>query len=90
MKKALEITFRVLFVLLMVILMFSVIMYLVTAGSYSVPLTVEDDKSLPHIEINNVVFHAEMHIIKDAGHTMFGEKIRESLKIISQYFEEEE
>ena len=32
---------------------------------------------------------AEMHVIKGAGHTMFGEKTEESLRIINKYFEEE-
>jgi pimeloyl-ACP methyl ester carboxylesterase len=32
--------------------------------------------------------NAEMIVIENAGHTMFGEKPDESLKIIKQYFEE--
>lgn len=33
--------------------------------------------------------NAEMIVIKDAGHTMFGEKPEECIKILEQYFEEE-
>jgi proline iminopeptidase len=59
MKKALRFTLKVLFTLLIAILLFSIIMYLVTTGDYSVSQTIEEDKSIPHIEINDVVFHAE-------------------------------
>jgi len=59
MKKVLKISLKVLLALLTIVLLFCVIMYLVTTGDYSVPQTAENDKSIPHIEINEVVFHAE-------------------------------
>ena len=45
--------------LLILLFVFSISMYFITSGDYSVAKTIEDDKTIPHIEIGNVVFHAE-------------------------------
>jgi proline iminopeptidase len=37
-----------------------ILIYFLTAGA-SVPKTVEQDPSLPHVTINNITFHAETH-----------------------------
>lgn len=36
-----------------------IVMFIMTMGDYKVPKTVSDDPTIPHIEINGVVFHAE-------------------------------
>ena len=59
MKKALKIVGKILLWLLAIIIIFFVSMYFITWGNYSVPKTVENDKSLPHITVNNIVYHAE-------------------------------
>lgn len=59
MKKIFRVIGKVLLGLLLVLIVFSVSMYFTTGGDYSVPKTVADDPSIPHIEIDNVVFHAE-------------------------------
>ncbi|MBV7339253.1 alpha/beta hydrolase [Chloroflexi bacterium TSY] len=41
------------------LLVFVVGMFIVTAGDHSVPDTVETDPTIPHVEIDGVVFHAE-------------------------------
>jgi len=59
MKKALKIFLRILFASLIALVLFNIIMYLLSSGDYSVPNTVEHDNSIPHIDIDGVVFHAE-------------------------------
>lgn len=59
MKKIFKITGKSLIGLLSILLIFSISMYFITSGEYSVPKTVENDKTIPHIEIDNVVFHSE-------------------------------
>lgn len=59
MKKILKVLGKILVGLLAVLLIFSISMYLITSGEYSVPKTVADDKTIPHIEIDNVIFHSE-------------------------------
>jgi len=59
MKKAIKIAGKILLGFLLAIIVFVATMFLITKGDYSVPKTVEDDKTIPHIQINNVVFHAE-------------------------------
>lgn len=61
MKRFLIIVLKVLAGILGVVLLFSLTMYIATNGNYSVPETVAQDPSIPHIEINNVVFHAETY-----------------------------
>lgn len=58
-NKILKIIGKVLLGLLAILLIFSISMYFITSGDYSVPKTVADDKTIPHIEIDNVVFHSE-------------------------------
>ena len=58
-KKAIQITGKLLLGLLIIAIVFFVSMFFVTKGDYAVPQTVENDKSIPHIEIDDVVFHAE-------------------------------
>lgn len=59
MKRFLRITLKILAGLVLVILLFSLVMYIATNGNYSVPETVAQDPTIPHVEIDNVVFHAE-------------------------------
>jgi len=59
MKKILKVIGKISLGLLAVLLIFSISMYFITSGDYSVPKTVSDDKTIPHIEIDNVVFHSE-------------------------------
>ncbi len=46
-------------VVLLILLFFSGWMYIATSGEYSVPLTVADDPSIPHINVGDAIFHAE-------------------------------
>ncbi len=59
MKKILKLTGKILLGLFIVFLIFSISMYFITSGEYSVPKTVTDDKTIPHIEIDDVTFHSE-------------------------------
>ncbi|HES60127.1 MAG TPA: alpha/beta hydrolase, partial [Caldithrix sp.] len=59
MKKILKITGTLLLGLLTALILLSLTLFFMTKGDYSVPNTVENDPSIPHIEIDNVVFHAE-------------------------------
>lgn len=59
MKNILKIIGKILLGLLVALAVFSVVMYFVTKGDYTVPKTVEFDTTIPHIEIDDVVFHAE-------------------------------
>jgi len=59
MKKTLKVIGKILLGLLAVLVIFSISMYFITSGEYSVPKTIADDKTIPHIEIDNVVFHSE-------------------------------
>jgi proline iminopeptidase len=40
-------------------MLFVLSLYFITIGDYSVPKTVAQDSSIPHIKINNTIFHAE-------------------------------
>jgi len=59
MKKILKITGKLLSGFLILVILLSLILFFITRGDYSVPKTVESDLSIPHIEINSVIFHAE-------------------------------
>jgi len=59
MRKALKTAGKILSGLLIIIILFAVVMFLITIGDYSVPKTVEHDKSIPHIKIDNTIFHSE-------------------------------
>lgn len=59
MKKIIKITGKILLGILILIIVLSVSLFWITRGDYSVPKTVENDKSIPHVKIDNVVFHAE-------------------------------
>ncbi|MEZ4805210.1 MAG: alpha/beta hydrolase [Bacteroidia bacterium] len=59
MIKVIKITGKILLGLLILIIVLFVSLFWITRGDYSVPKTVEHDKSIPHITIDNVVFHAE-------------------------------
>lgn len=59
MKKILKITGKILLGLFAGVFIFFVTMFLITTGDYSVAKTVKEDKTIPHIKINDVVFHAE-------------------------------
>lgn len=56
---ALKLALKILVVLLMLLVLFSVAMYLAASPKFPVPATVKDDASLPAIEINGVRLHAE-------------------------------
>lgn len=60
MKRILKIAGKVLLVILVGISIFSITMYFITNGEYSVPKTAADDNTIPHIEIDNVIFHSEI------------------------------
>ena len=51
-------------------------LFIATAGDHSVPDTVTTDPTIPHIEIDGVVFHTEM----------FGDNPAASLAAIREYF----
>lgn len=59
MKKVLKVIGKILLGLLVVLLIFSGVMYFTTDAASAIPKTVAGDKTIPHIEIDNVVFHAE-------------------------------
>jgi proline iminopeptidase len=59
MTKILKFTGKILLGLLIIIILFSASIYVITKGDYSVPKTVENDKSIPHIKIDNTIFHSE-------------------------------
>ena len=59
MKKIFKITGKLLLGFLIILILLSLTLFLITKGDYSVPNTVENDPSIPHIEIENVIFHAE-------------------------------
>ncbi|NQX82434.1 MAG: alpha/beta hydrolase [Flavobacteriaceae bacterium] len=59
MKKILKTTGKILLGILVGLVIFSISMYFITSGDYSVPKTVADDKTIPHIKIDNVIFHSE-------------------------------
>jgi proline iminopeptidase len=59
MKKALKVIGKSLLVLIGLLLILFLIFYLSTNGNYEVAKTVEQDPSIPHIKIENTVFHAE-------------------------------
>ena len=59
MKKVLKILGGAFAIILGPLLFLSIWMYFATVGEYSVPLTVADDSSIPHIQIDNTIFHAE-------------------------------
>lgn len=61
MKKILRITIKSLLSLLGLLLFLFILFYFLTSGSYEVALTVEQDPSVPHIEVNGTVFHAETY-----------------------------
>ena len=59
MKKALKITGKsILFIIGLLIILF-ITFYISTMGHYEVAKTVEQDPSIPHIKIENSIFHAE-------------------------------
>ncbi len=59
MKKIIRVTGKSTLVLIGLLLILFLIFYLSTKGSYEVAKTVEQDPSIPHIKIENTVFHAE-------------------------------
>lgn len=59
MKKVLIILGSIVGAIVVLLVAFSSWMYFDTAGEYSVPLTVADDPSIPHIQIGSTIFHAE-------------------------------
>jgi proline iminopeptidase len=59
MKRILTITGVVIGGLLLVILLAATALYLSTAGDYQIPATVNEDPSLPSLEIDGYTFHAE-------------------------------
>jgi proline iminopeptidase len=59
MKRALKITGMLLLGILTILVVFFLVMYRSTRGEYSVPKTAEQDNSIPHIELDHVIFHAE-------------------------------
>ena len=59
MKTVLNIFLKVLIGLVGVFGVLFVILFIITAGNYSVPKTVSSDPAIPHVTINGVVFHAE-------------------------------
>jgi proline iminopeptidase len=59
MKKVLKIVGVIVFGLLLILIIFSVSMFFITKGDHGVPLTVEQDSSIPHIKIGKNVFHSE-------------------------------
>ena len=59
MKKFFSILVKILLSLIGLFLLLFIIFYLLTIGEYKVAETVEQDPSIPHIIIDNTVFHAE-------------------------------
>ena len=59
MKKVLIVIGKILLGFAIVLFIFSISMYFITSGDYSVHNTVAEDPSIPHIEIENTIFHAE-------------------------------
>ena len=59
MKKILKLTGKILLGILVGLIVFIISLYFITSGDYSVPETVAEDNTIPHIKINNVVFHSE-------------------------------
>ncbi len=45
--------------LLIALVLLSLSLFLITRGEYSVPVTVAQDRSIPHIEIENTIFHVQ-------------------------------
>lgn len=61
MKKVLRYIGWLLAGLLIVLISLSLSLFVITRGEYSVPVTVEHDPSIPHIEIENTIFHVETY-----------------------------
>ncbi|MDX9696493.1 MAG: alpha/beta hydrolase [Bacteroidales bacterium] len=59
MKRIIKITATILIGLFVLLLVFSISMYFITSGEYAVPNTVTEDTTIPHIEIDKVIFHSE-------------------------------
>jgi len=59
MKKVLKITGKFILVIIGLLIILFLIFYLSTLGNYEVAKTVEQDPTIPHIKIENTVFHAE-------------------------------
>ena len=59
MKKVLKVTGKLILVIIGLLIILFLTFYLSTLGNYEVAKTVEQDPSIPHIKIENTVFHAE-------------------------------
>jgi proline iminopeptidase len=59
MRKFLKITGKIFLGIISIIIVFVIVMFIITNNDYSLPKTVEYDQSLPHIEIDSVIFHSE-------------------------------
>jgi len=59
MKKILKVIVKSLLVIIGLLIILFVTFYLSTMGIYEVAKTVEQDPSIPHIKIENTIFHAE-------------------------------
>lgn len=59
MNKMLKTTGKILLVILIALLVFITSMFFISAGNYSVPQTVSNDNTIPHIKIEDVIFHSE-------------------------------
>ncbi|MBU8893338.1 MAG: alpha/beta hydrolase [Bacteroidales bacterium] len=59
MKKVLKVIVKSLLVIIGILLTLFVIFYFATMGDYEMPETVEQNPSIPHIKIDNTIFHLE-------------------------------
>lgn len=59
MKKALKTTGKSILIVIGILVFLFIAFFLSTSGTYEVAKTVEQDPSIPHIKIENTVFHAE-------------------------------
>lgn len=59
MKKALKTAGKSILLVIGLLVILFISFYLLTIGNYEVAKTVEQDPSIPHIEIENTIFHAE-------------------------------
>jgi proline iminopeptidase len=59
MKRILQLGIKIFLGLLFIVFTFSVYMYNYTKGNYAVSKTVEFDERIPHIKIDDEIFHAE-------------------------------
>ena len=59
MKKIFRVTGKTLLVIMGLLFILFIVFYLSTRGNYEVAKTVEQDPSIPHINIENTIFHAE-------------------------------